>query len=181
MDGKQGRSSQETIVQPWTGSWFPSVQFSHSAVSDSATPWTATHQASLFITTSQSLLKLISIELVMPSNQLILCRPLLFPPSIIHIRVFSSESVLRIRSPKYWSFSFSTSPFNGYSGLISSRVDWFGLLAVQGSLKSLLPQGIYVTISLSCFADTETPTRWEKLTLCCPRSTQTPDQLEPEG
>ena len=168
-------------MQPWAGSWFPSVQFSHSAVSDSATPWTATHQASLSITNSQSLHKLISIELVMPSNQLILCHPLLFPPSIIHIRVFSNESVLRIRWPKNWSFSFSTSPSNEYSGLISARIDWFDLLAVQGSLKSLLPQGIYVTISLRCFVDIETPTRWEKLTLCCTRSTQTPDQLEPEG
>ena len=180
MNGKQGRSSQETIVQPWAGSWFPSVQFGHSAISDSVTPWTATHQASLSITNSQTLLKLISIELVMPSNQLILCRPLLFLPSIIRIRVFSNESVLCIRWPKYWSFSFSISPFNEYSGLISARIDWFDL-AVQGSLKSLLPQGIHITISLSCFADIETPTRWEKLTPCCPRIIQTPDQLEPEG
>ena len=103
------------------------------------TPWTAAHQASLSITNSQSLLKLLSIELVMPSNHLILCRPLLLPPSIFpSIRVFSNESVLCIRWPKYWSFSFSISPSSGYSGLISFKIDWFYLLAVQGTLKSLL-------------------------------------------
>ena len=96
-------------------------------------PWTAAHQASLSITNSQSLLKLVSIELVMPSNHLILCRLLLLPPLIFpSIRVFSNESVLRIRWPKYWSFSIS--PSNGYSGLISFRIDWFVLLAVQGTL-----------------------------------------------
>ena len=101
------------------------------------TPWTAAHQASLSITNSQSLLKLMSIELVMPSNHLILCHPLLLPPSIFpSIRVFSNESVLPIRWPKYWSFSFSLS--NEYSGLISFRMDWLDLLAVQGALKSLL-------------------------------------------
>ena len=90
-----------------------------------ATPWTAARQASLSITSSQSLLKLMSIELVMPSNHLILCRPLLLPPSIFpSIRVFSNESALRIRWPKYWSFSFSISPSNEYSGLISFRMDW---------------------------------------------------------
>ena len=103
------------------------------------TPWTAAHQACLSITISQSLLKLMSIELVMPSNHLILCHPLLLPPSIFpSIRVFSNESVLRIRWPKYWSFSFSISPSNEYSGLICFRMDWFDLLAVQGTLKSLL-------------------------------------------
>ena len=104
------------------------------------TPWTAACQASLSITNSQSLLKLMSIESVMPSNHLILCRPLLLPPSIFpSIGVFSNESVLCIRWwPKYWSFSFSISPFNEYSGLISFRIDWFDLLAVQGILKSLL-------------------------------------------
>ena len=91
------------------------------------------------ITNSQSLLKLKSIESVIPSNHLILCHPLLLPPSIIpSIRVFSNESVLRIRWPKYWSFSFNISPSNEYSGLISFRIDWFDLLAVQGTLKSLL-------------------------------------------
>ena len=115
-----------------------SVRFSRSVVSDSATPWTAAHQASLSITNSQSLLKLMSIELVMPSNHLILCHPLLLPPSIFpSIRVFSDESVLHIRWPKYWSFSFSMSPSNEYSGLISFRINWFDL-AVQGTLKSLL-------------------------------------------
>ena len=96
-------------------------------------------QASLSITNSWSLLKLMSIELVMPSNHLILCRPLLLLPSIFpSIRVFSNESALCIRHPKYWSFSFSISPSNEYSGLISFRIDWFDLLVVQGTLKSLL-------------------------------------------
>ena len=104
-----------------------------------ATPWAAAHKASLSITNSSSLLKLISIVLVMPSNHVILCHPLLLLPSIFpSIRVFSKESVLWIRWPKYWSFSFSISPSNEYSGLISFRIDWFDLLAVQGTLKSLL-------------------------------------------
>ena len=103
------------------------------------TPWTAAHQASLFFTISCNLLKLMSIESVMPSNHLILCCPLLLLPSIFpSIGVFSNESVLRIRRPKYWSFSFSISPSNEYSGLISFRMDWFDFLAVQGTLKSLL-------------------------------------------
>jgi len=102
-------------------------------------PWTAARQASLYITNSWSLLKLMSIELVMPSNHLILCRSLLLPPSIFpNIRVFSNESALRIRWSKYWSFSFSISPSNEYLGLISFRMDWLDLLAVQGILKSLL-------------------------------------------
>ena len=104
-----------------------------------ATPWTAAHQASLSITNSRSLLKLMSIALVMPSNHLILCYPLLLSPSILpSIRVFSNELVLPIRWPKYWSFSFSISPSNEYSGLISFRIDWLDLLAVQETLKSLL-------------------------------------------
>ena len=104
-----------------------------------ATPWTAACQASLSITNSWSLLKLMSIELVIPSNHLILCRPLLLPPSIFaSIRVFSNESVLHIRGPEYWNFNFSISPSNEYSGLISFRMDWLDLLAVQGTLKSLL-------------------------------------------
>ena len=116
-----------------------SVQFSHSVVSNSATPWTAARQASLSITNSQSLLKLMSIELMMPSNHIIFCHPLFLLPSVFpSIRVFSKESVLHIRWPKYWSFSFSISPFNEYSGLISLRMDWLDLLAVQGTLKSLL-------------------------------------------
>ena len=114
-------------------------QFSHSLVSDSVTPWTAERQASLSITNSLSLLKLISIELVMPSNHLILCHPLLLQPSIFpSIRVFSNESILRIRWPKYWSLSLNISPSNEYSGLISFRMNWLDLLAVQGTLKSLL-------------------------------------------
>ena len=104
-----------------------------------ATPWTAARQASLSITNSRSLPKLMSIELVMPSNHLILCRPLLLLPSIFpSIRVFSNESALHIRWPKYWSFSFSISPSNEHPGLISFRMDWLDLLAVQGTLKNLL-------------------------------------------
>ena len=103
------------------------------------TPWTAACQASLSITNFRSLLKLMSIESVMPSDHLILCHPLLLLPSIFpSIRVFSNKSVLHIRWPKYWSFSFNMSPSNEYSGLISFRIDWLDLLAVQGTLKSLL-------------------------------------------
>ena len=102
------------------------------------TPWTPTCQVSQSITNSQSFLKLMSIESVMTSNHLILCHPLLLLPSIFpSIRVLSNESVLHIRWPKYWSFSFSISPSNGYSGLISFRIDWLDLLAVLGTLKSL--------------------------------------------
>ena len=103
-----------------------------------ATPWTAASQASLSIINSPSLLRFMPVESVMPSNHLILCHPLLLLPSIFpNVRVFSSESVVRIRWPKYWSFSFSISPSNEYPGLISFRMDWFDLLAVQGTLKSL--------------------------------------------
>ena len=103
------------------------------------TPWTAARQASLSITNSWSSPKLMSIKLVMPSNHLILCHPLLLPPSIFpSIRIFSNESVLHIRYPKYWSFSFSISPSNEHPGLISFSMDWLDLLAVQGTLKSLL-------------------------------------------
>ena len=113
-------------------------QFSRSVMSDSVTSWTAAYQASLSITNSQSLPKLMSIESVMPSSHLILCHPLLLPPSIFpSIRVFSNESVLCIRWPKYWSFSFTISPSNEYSRLISFRMDWLDLFAVQGTLKSL--------------------------------------------
>ena len=113
--------------------------FSYSVMSDSATPRTVAHQASLSFTISWSLLKLMSIESVMPSSHLILCRPLLLLPSIfLGIRVFSSEPALRIRWPHYWSFSFSISPSSEYSGLISLRIDWFDLLAVQGTLNSLI-------------------------------------------
>ena len=112
---------------------FSSVQFSRSVISDSATPWTAACQASLSITNSWSSLKLTSIESVMPSSHLILCHPLLLLPSIFpSIRVFSKESVLCIRWPKYGSFSFSISPSSEYSGLISFRMDWLVLLEVQG-------------------------------------------------
>ena len=104
-----------------------------------ATPWTAARQASLSITNSWHLLKLMSTESVMPASHLILCHPLLLLSSVfLSIRVFSCESVLRIRSPKYWSFNFSISPFNEYSGLISSRMDWLDLLTVEETHKSLL-------------------------------------------
>ena len=116
-----------------------SVQFSRSVVSDSATPWTAAYQASLSITNSRSSLRLTSIESVMPSSHLILCHPLLLLPSIFpSIRVFSYESALHIRGPKYWSFSFNISPSNEHPGVISFRMDSLDLLAVQGTLKSLL-------------------------------------------
>ena len=116
---------------------FGSVQLL-SCVRLFATPWTVARQASLSITNSWSLLKLRSIKLVMPSNPLILCRPLLLPLSILcSIRVFSNESVLQIKWPKYWSFSFSISASNEYSGFISFKINWFVILAVQGTLKSL--------------------------------------------
>ena len=115
------------------------------------TPWTAAHQATLSITNSGSLLKLISIKSVMSSNHLILCHPLLLLLSIIpSIRVFSKESVLCIRWPKYWSFSFNISPSSEYSGLISFRMDWLYLLAVQGSLKSLLQHHSSKASNLQC-------------------------------
>ena len=117
---------------------FSSIQ-SLSLVRLFANPWTAACQASLSVTSSQSLLKLMSIKSVMPSHHLILCQPLLLPPSIFpSIRVFSNESVLCIRWPNYWSFSFSISPSNEYSGLISFRMDWLDLLAIPGTLKTLL-------------------------------------------
>ena len=119
-------------------STFSSVQFICSVMSDSATPWIAARQASLSITNSWSSLKLTSIESVMPSSHLILCHPLLLLPQIPpSIRVFSNESTLLMRWPKYWSFSFSIIPSSEHTGLISFRMDWLDLLAVQGTLKSL--------------------------------------------
>ena len=118
-----------------------------------AAPWTAGHQASLSITNSQSLLRLVSIESLMPSNHLILCHPLLLQPSIFSsIRVFSNESVLAIRWPKYWSFSFSISPSSEYSGLVSFRMDWLDLLVVQLTLKSLLQHHSSKASILQCSA-----------------------------
>ena len=131
---------------------FSSVQ-SLSRVQLFETPWTAAHQASLSITNSQSLLKLMSIPSVLPSNHLILCHPLLLLSSIFpSIRVFSNESVLRIRWPAYWSFSFSISPSNEYSGLISFRTDWLDFLAVKGTLKSLLQHHSSKASILRCSA-----------------------------
>ena len=121
------------------GALLSSVQFSQSVMSDSVMPWIAAHQASLSITNSQSLLKLMSIQSAMPSSHLILCGPLLpLPPICPSIRVFSNKSTLLMRWPKYWSFSFSISPSNEHPGLISFGMDWLYLLAVQGTLKSLL-------------------------------------------
>ena len=135
----QGSSEkQHTHTHTYIYTYISSVQ-SLSLVWLFATPWTAASQASLSISNPLSLLKLISIESVMPSNYPLLCHPLLLLPSIFpSIRVFSNESVLHIRRTKYWSFSFSISPSNEYSGLISFRTDWLDLLAVQGTLKSLL-------------------------------------------
>ena len=130
--------STENAIQdkPKEAHQFTSVQLL-SHVWLFATPWTTAHEASLSITNCQSLHKPISIESVMPSNHLILCRPLLLPPSIFpSIKVFSNESSLRIRWPKYWSFSFNMSPSNEHPGLISFRMDWLDLLAVQGTLRS---------------------------------------------
>ena len=131
---------------------FQGVMLSFSLVWLFATPWTATHQASLSITNSWSLLKLTSIELVMPPNHLILCRLLLLPSIFPSIRVFSNELGLCIRWPKYWSFSFSISPSNIYSRLISLRIDWFDLLAVQGTLKRLLQHHSSKASVLKCSA-----------------------------
>ena len=131
--------------------------FSH--VSLFVTPWTVAHQASLSFTISQSLLKLMSIELMMPSIHLILCRPLLLLPSICpRIRVFSNESVLCIRWSKYWNFNFSISPSNEYSGLIFFRIDWSDLLTVQGTLKSLLQQLKNINYSVLSFLHSPTLT-----------------------
>ena len=132
---------------------FSSVQFSCLVVSNSATPWTAARQASLSITNSRSAPKPMYIESVMPSNHLILCCPLHLLPSIFpSIRVFSNETVLHIRWLKFWSFSLSISPSNEYSELISFRIDWFDLLEVQGTLKSLLQHHSSKTSILRCSA-----------------------------
>ena len=129
-------------MESWCFEWHWSVQFNPVAQScpTLCDPMNCSiHKTSLSIINSRSLLKLVSIKWVMPSNHLILCHPILLLPSIFpSIRIFSNESVLRIRWPKYWSFSFSISPSNEYSGLISFRMDWLDLLAVQGTLKSLL-------------------------------------------
>ena len=136
----------------WGSVQFGSVQ-SLSHVWLFVIPWTAACQASLSITNSRSFLKLMSIESVMPSNHLILCHPLLLLPSIFpSIRVFSNESVLCMRWPKYWSFTFSISPSNEYSGLISCRMDWLDLLAVPGTLKSLLQHHSSKASILQCSA-----------------------------
>ena len=145
MMGKRNyilKSNNTYIKSLFLASWIPASQLvqSLSRIQLFATPWTAACQASLSITNSQSLFKLTSIELVTPFNYLILCCPLLLLPSIFpSIRVFPNESVLCIRWPKYWSFSFSISPSNEYSGFISFRMDWLDLLAVQGTLQESSP------------------------------------------
>ena len=143
----------------YTNPWLLLLLFTFSSIQSLScfrlfvTPWTAVHQASLSITNSRSLLTPMSIKLVMPSNHLILWHPLLLPPSIFpRIRVFSSELVLHIRWPKYWSFSFSISPSNEHSGLISFRMHWLDLLAVQGTLKSLLQHHSFKASILWCSA-----------------------------
>ena len=142
----------EVLLKIKNESTINSVQ-SLSCVGLFVTPWIAACQASLSITNSWSLLKLMTVMSVMPSNQFILCCPLLLLPSIFpNIRVFSNESALHIRCPKYWSFSFSISLSNEYSGLISLRIDWFDLLAVQGTLKSLLQQNSSTASILQCSA-----------------------------
>ena len=141
--------------------WIP-VQLSHLVASDSATPWTIARQASLSITNSQSLFRLMPIESVMPSSHLILCPPPLLPSIFPTIRVFSNESVLRIRWPKYWRFSFSISPFNEYLGLISFRMDWLDLLAAQGTLKNLLQQHSSKALILQCSQDSSFVTRFAR-------------------
>ena len=131
--------------------WFFVIVHSLSHIRLFVTPWTTAYQASLSFTISQSLLKLISFELVMPSNHLILCRPLLLPSSVFpSLRVFSDESVLLIRWPKYWSFSLNISPSNESSGLISFRMDWLDLLAVQRTLKSLLQHHRWTRVKEVC-------------------------------
>ena len=131
---------------------FGSVQLL-SGVRLFVTPWTAAGQAFLSITNSQSVLKNTTIKSVIPSNHLIFCRPLLLPPSIfVSVRVFSNESVLHIRWPKYWSYSFSSSPYNEYLGLISFRIDWFDVLAIQGTLNSLLQHHSSKASVLQCSA-----------------------------
>ena len=166
MDCSLPGSSVHGILQPRILEWV-AMPFSSGSSQPRgqthvfATPWSAAHQASLSITNSWSLLKLMSVESVMPSNHLILCHALLLLPSIFpSIRVFSCESVLHIRWPKYWSFSFSISPSNEYSRLISFRMDWLDLLAVQGTLKSLLQHHSSKVSILQCSAFfTYTPIR----------------------
>ena len=146
------------LHQLFLRSFSQSVQ-SLSYVQLFVTPWTAACQASLSITNSQSLPKLMSIESVMPSNHLILCHPLLLPPSLLpSIRIFSNESALHSRWPKYWSFSFNISPSNEHSGLISFRMDWLDLLAVQGALKKFSPTSQFKSINSSALSFLYSPT-----------------------
>ena len=150
MEGNRGRERYNQVNAEFQR--ISSVQ-SLSPVQLFGTPWTAEHQASLSITSSRSLLKLMSIELVMPSNHLILCHPPLLQPSVFpSTRVFQMVSVLHIRWPKYWSFSFNISPSHEYSGLISFTMDWLDLLAIQGTLKSLLQHHTSKASILLCSA-----------------------------
>ena len=144
-----------------------------SCVQILVTPWTAAHQSSPSFTISWSLLKLMSVESMMPSNHLILCHPLLLLPSIfLSIRVFSNESALCLRGPKYWSFS--TSPSNEYSGLISFRMDWLGIPAVQGTLKSLFQHHSLIQFSHSVLPNSLRPHGLQQTRLPCPSPTPGP-------
>ena len=156
--GKHNRKQRHYFANKGLSSLLSSVH-SLSRVRLFETPWTAARQASLSIINSQSLLKLMSIESVMPSNHVILCHPLLLLPSIFpSIRVFSNESVLHMRWPKYWSFSFSINPSNEYAGLIFFRMDWLDLLAVQETLKSLLQHPQFKSINSSKLSFLYSPT-----------------------
>ena len=148
----------EIMVKSEWGKLFPQLMIQFSSVQSLSrvqlfeTPWPAAHQASLSITNFRSLPRLMSIESVMPSNHLIFCHLLLLSSIFPSIRIFSNESTLRTRWPKYWSFSFSISPYNEYSGLISFRIDWLVILAVQGTLKSLLQHHRSIAYIIWCSA-----------------------------
>ena len=152
------RRNQYVLIWHFISNFWVSL-FNCSIMSNSATPWTAAHQAFLSITNSWNLLKLMSIELVMPSNHLILCHPFLLPPSIFpSIRVFSNELVLHIKWPKYWSFSFSICPYNEYSGLISFRMDWLDLLESPRDSQESSPTPQFKSINSLALSFLHSPT-----------------------
>ena len=152
------RRNQYVLIWHFISNFWISL-FNRSIMSNSATPWIATHQAFLSITNSWNLLKLMSIELVMPSNHLILCHPFLLPPSIFpSIRVFSNELVLHIKWPKYWSFSFSICPYNEYSGLISFRMDWLDLLESPRDSQESSPSPQFKSINSLALSFLHSPT-----------------------
>ena len=152
------RRNQYVLIWHFISNFWVSL-FNRSIMSNSATPWTAAHQAFLSITNSWNLLKLMSIELVMPSNHLILCHPFLLPPSIFpSIRVFSNELVLHIKWPRYWSFSFSICPYNEYSGLISFRMDWLDLLESPRDSQESSPTPQFKSINSLALSFLHSPT-----------------------